>query len=286
MSNEWVVRATGQPTFFETVAKSPSLTEGTMTEVSAHNTQTMKAAEARANWNAGAFAFFEAVGARGALDILTGGRLAKWTALGDPGDATSLAHMLEALDYIDHCNHLRVTYHGLHALGVSDAAMAAAAHNCNWAGPNGNHPNKLGHGWPVEVAHGGVAENLAWGTSSPGEVFQGWYWQEKHNHEVRNGEQTGHYLKIISPDFWVTGFAVSNNAVAKGGVLQVGGNYGTVHEQYFMSHAPDQVYSVAEYRARLMAYIRGLDAVLDSSDADSGAGKASHEMPGNGCSES
>ena len=246
-----------------------------MTEATTQTCTTMTTAKARTGWNAGAFAFFEAMGSQGALRILTDGRLAKWTMKGDAKGAASLLHMLEALDYIDYCNELRAKYHGLPALKVSDVAMAAAAHNCNWAGPNGNHPDKLGHGWPVEVEEGGVAENLAWGTSSPEEVFQGWYWDERRNHATRNGGQTGHYLKIISPAFWVTGFAVSNNAVAKGGVLQVGGNYGTVHEPYFMSHAPDRLYTVAEYRARLENYIGALAAVLDASDADSGtAGRA------------
>ena len=207
----------------------------------------------------GAFSFFAYNGSTEALKVLDSGPLANFTNKGDSKDASSMDHLLAALDYIDKCNEIRAAER-LSPLKVSDYAMATAIHNTNWSDTNMDHSRQYGG-----------AENLAWGTTTPDAAFKTWYTDEKnyynaHVDEYANARsmsayelyqnypafysKVGHYLNVIST-YTITGFAISNDS-----------SYGIALGQRFLSSSPGDVYTVAEYRQRLQDYIALLDAAI------------------------
>ncbi|RBQ00112.1 CAP domain-containing protein [Bifidobacterium xylocopae] len=157
--------------------------------------------------NEGTAGFFKYVGATGAYKILTdpavSGKLSAAISLGSPDDATNLANMDATIQYMKKCNDLRRA-EGKSELQVSDTLMAVAQADTDWSSTHTEHALLFS-----------VGENLSWNAADP---FQGWYTQEKANHEFNNAHpdqphmQDGHYLNIINGSYAITGFAIHRNS--------------------------------------------------------------------------
>ena len=180
---------------------------------------------------AGSKGFFQHCGAQDAVDVLENAVYAFFTEIGNENDATSLKNMHAALELLKKCNELRVA-EGMHPLKVTDRMMAIAQSNLNYSDEKVQHSQQFDE-----------QENLAWGFSDP---FEGWYYGEK---ELK-GE---HYMKIVSPDFTVTGFAVCN--------ANRSGRYTESHGQVFSSADTESAYTVAEYEQRFNEYYDSVQRV-------------------------
>ncbi|MBO7081654.1 MAG: hypothetical protein J6V99_06445 [Neisseriaceae bacterium] len=219
----------------------------------AQNGGGMSKAEAQAKFNQGAIAFFENAGSNKAVEVLTKGKYHEYTNPSNVKDAATIQHMLDAMDFIDECNRIRLVEEGIkEPLLVTDSAMAMAIRNTNWSDTNMKHSGL----W--DVMYGGGAENLTWGTRTPQQAFQGWYYKEREIYQKNPSapyNQVGHYLNIKNAGMKVTGFAVSNDS-----------GYGIAEGQYFMGGSGgEKTYTVAEYRERLLKWQKQLNDAINNS---------------------
>ncbi|MBQ5335477.1 MAG: hypothetical protein J6Z45_05980 [Oscillospiraceae bacterium] len=178
----------------------------------------------------GSLGFFTFVGAKDAVNVLKTAKYASSTKIGTESDATSLANMAKAFDFMRECNQLRAN-HGLKPLVVTDRLMAIAQSNLNWSDKNIQHSKQFN-----------VGENLSWNYKDP---FKGWYDDEK----ATNG---GHYLNIINETYVTTGFAVCTAGRS--------GKYSVSHGQVFEFSA-DKTYTVDEYEKRFRSYSDSISAI-------------------------
>ncbi len=198
--------------------------------------------EAAEKYEAGAFAFFEDIGATSALDALNNATYSSYTEKGNEKDATSFSNMLASLDFIRECNELRKG-EGCSELEVSHYLMAVAMSDANASAYTMDHTCQFN-----------VGENLAWGYQDP---FDGWYTKEKAIYDTgdHSSSTTGHYQNIVNNSYTVTGFAMN----------QYGSRYRVTHGQvfYFFAVGDDAVsadaMSVDAYEQELSAYIASLD---------------------------
>lgn len=172
-----------------------------------------KAEKAKQDMKDGAFAFFEAINAKGALSVLNSDptlasgnseelrnnikNLSKMTVRGNEGDASNYENILRALDVIEAMNKLREG-EGLKPCHVTHYNMAVGAWHANasrWA-----QHHTAGY-------HGG--ENL--GFSTGGSIFgvesaiKKWYEGEKKNKGL-------HYAMITNPEAILFGAGVHTDA--------------------------------------------------------------------------
>lgn len=207
---------------------------------------------------------------------MDGKRFASYTYIGSDTDATSIDNMMKALDILEECNRLRVQ-EGLPELMVSDLGMAVGMVNANWSAAYYNLTHTLQHAANANsYQQYRWAENIAMGYSSVDAAFRGWYWQEKANYLGKSvtdntgrtytpekGGQTGHYLNIIDSSYIVTGAGYSENA----GVPMYAQEFKYQNKILLPYASPfgelavrevgetGELYTVAEYRARLQAAI-------------------------------
>ncbi len=203
--------------------------------------------------SAGSYAFFEDMGSTAALDALNNCQYAEYNNKGDENDATSLENMKLAIEFLEEYLEIRAQEGCTTEVKVSDSMMAMAQADVNASSPLGyNHPQQFG-----------VGENLAWGPFDP---FALWY-SEKTMCENQGLELTfenaGHYLNLVSEDYNVTGFAVSENA----------GMYGYAFGQVFSFDAADaeNLYTVSEYKDRFMDYYNQLNSAVEETNAKKAA---------------
>lgn len=203
--------------------------------------------------SAGSYAFFEDMGSTAALDALNNCQYVEYNNKGDENDATSLENMKLAIEFLEEYLEIRAQEGCTTEVKVSDSMMAMAQADVNASSPLGyNHPQQFG-----------VGENLAWGPFDP---FALWY-SEKTMCENQGLELTfenaGHYLNLVSEDYNVTGFAVSENA----------GMYGYAFGQVFSFDAADaeNLYTVSEYKDRFMDYYNQLNSAVEETNAKKAA---------------
>ncbi|MCR4840507.1 MAG: cell wall-binding repeat-containing protein [Lachnospiraceae bacterium] len=174
-----------------------------------------------AQYNGGAFSYFEKRGSTTALKILNG---TNTTGIGTKpsgfdsyttsaysngvvatGNAAHLEMMRRGIEWLLELNEVRAM-EGLAPVTTNDSVWAVAILNANWAA------NNIGHAGAYRMN-----ENLAWGytdsrtnTSVAEGPFYGWYTEEKINYQTNNGKQTGHYTNILSAGKGPTAMAFSN----------------------------------------------------------------------------
>ena len=205
--------------------------------------------EAEAKISDGSYAFFEAMGATEALDVLNNSTYSQYNVKGDKKDATALENMKKSLDYIEEFLNIRKKDGLSTDVKVSDSMMAMAQADANASVPLGNvHP----HVFPV-------GENLMFGSDTP---FDYWYTFEKEcyeNPEKYPWGKTGHYLALTS-DWKVTGFGVAYNTSSWNGDT-------ATCAQVFSNPSEDTMYSFSEYKTRFMNYYNKLKSASDTATA-------------------
>lgn len=142
------------------------------------------------------------------------------TALGEVGDATSLANLEATVDFLREANELRRTdehFPGLADLKVSPSLMLVAAIQINATADAMGSGNGFDHSRVYNVG-----ENIAYGYR---DSFEGWYHAEKACWEAEQagGEalaqhkvgcrshQVGHYLNLTTASYTTTGFGIAGS---------------------------------------------------------------------------
>lgn len=184
----------------------------------------------------------------------TGYRIADDTRIGAADDATHLDNMKAAIGWLPEANELRQS-DGQPALPVSDFLMAQAQVNINWSQqlPRGHS----GNGW----------DNLSWNYENP---FDGWFHRERpiYFEAQQQGRDpfsagAGHYMALVNPDMYATGFAVNTEEFYHDGYP-----WTVAHAQTFAyDWTPETTYSVAEYTERFDTYYDGLVDAIEHGDA-------------------
>ena len=107
--------------------------------------------------------FFSSVNAPEAISAIRNFEYYDQTDEGAEGDATNLENMAAAIDYIKYCNSIRESL-GLSPLCVTSQLMGKAQANVNWSDTSMEH---------APLGDGASGENLAWGSRTPAEAFDG-----------------------------------------------------------------------------------------------------------------
>ena len=224
----------------------------------AYDAADAEAAPARQKLADGAFAFFEDMGATGALAALNSDSLLRWsggtvenlTRRGEETDATSVTNMLASIPYMKKCNEIRAS-EGLDALKVGLDHMAFAMFNANWSDANEDNAN---------VQPFRSRTSLAWGTSDP---FDLWYTQEKAIAESSGPYAIStpfkDYKDIVSESNVVTGYAINTK-----GTL-----YANCHAESFSDYIQDgeKTVTVDEYESMLQSWIASQNEEIGKVDA-------------------
>ncbi|MBR3328016.1 MAG: hypothetical protein IKG22_11915 [Atopobiaceae bacterium] len=264
----------------------------------------------------GSIGFFDAKGSTTASGYLTdttsmgyysGGSVsfASLTNVGAATDATALANMLEAIDWIEYCNNTYRVPNGLAPLKISDNMMASAQRNANFSTYRYTHAlDENGYMNMAEDGDGGSGENLYRTRIGKEAAYRGWYDAEKETWDaavaadpslvkyVGDGYQlmqdnptlyfqVGHYFNIADPSYNVTGIGL--NSTSNGAAIQQFAEAGS-------SSSMGGTYTVDEYRQRFLAYYNAIagddvaanekaaladaQAALDDAQADYKAAQA------------
>lgn len=159
--------------------------------------------------------------------------LGDYTQLGVETDATSLANMETALDYIKSYNKDYRKVLGLSELKINDYHMLAAQMHVNCASEIMGHPGAFG-----------VNENLAFYSLDPLGL-----WYSEIDNVISGSGETGHYRNMVNTGVTVTGFAINSGTTTTGQVW--------CGDRSGVDNAPDcafKSYSYEEYRAKFDAY--------------------------------
>lgn len=239
-----------------------------------------------------AIGFFESENWTDALAILNAPKdsVAEYTHIGQAADATSIDNVRRAVEIVKRCNELRAAI-GLNELLISPYYMAVSMLQTNASATLMGHTSAY-----VK------AENLAWGYNDR-DSFNGWYDAEKKvwddaiasgyytynnvqyeldasiraldvSHGVSNNvlyytiskvdpifcSLVGHYLNVINSSYVVTGAAANRY-----------GSYRSTTGQVFNTGRYGDEMTVAEFEAKLTAYLEKVTArdqiVQDAEDA-------------------